>query len=508
MLRKAQDAMPGDPGGPGGSGGSGGSAGSGGEEVSGGPGRSGVRVLSSGLVVAVGTGLGNVLAYGFNLALSRGLGPQGYAQLGTLLAVFLIGSVPGMAVQAVSARRLAVTFDGPPEAQVELCRRLRVRASAAGAAVAVLFVAVAPAISVMLPSVTTAGVAWTGVSLAAFTVFSGYLGLAQGTRLFGTMTLLFLAAHTIRLVIGVAAAGAGASPTAVMAAQTGAWALAAVAGHFMLRDMTDLSRLTARDGVADLAGLGTAGSFEEMPPPANIPAPRTEPDPGPRRAAPGYTAELLRACGGLGGIIILANLDVLLAGRYLSDGDLGRYNTAALIARAAFFAPSFVAILAYPRLARAEERRRALLLSLLITAVFGVCGVLLVAVGGDPLIKAAFGAKYADSAGSFDLGAHGWLFAALGALLALVNLALLDGVARRSHVVSAVVLGGIVLETGAVVGFAHHSADQIIVAAAGCALLTAIVSVTACLAARPVPTALATPPPKAGAVGALPQTSN
>ena len=37
----------------------------------------GVRLLSSGLVVALGTGLGNVLAYGFNLALSRGLGPHG-----------------------------------------------------------------------------------------------------------------------------------------------------------------------------------------------------------------------------------------------------------------------------------------------------------------------------------------------------------------------------------------------------------------------------------------------
>jgi O-antigen/teichoic acid export membrane protein len=501
MRRKAQDATPGGADEPGGQGR---------------PERRGMRVLSSGLVVAVGTGLGNVLAYGFNLALSRGLGPHGYAQLGTLLAVFLIGSVPGMAVQAVSARRLAVTFDGPPEARVELCRRLRVRAMAAGAAVAVLFLAVAPAISVLLPSVTTAGVAWTGVSLAAFTVFSGYLGLAQGTRRFGTMTVLFLAAHSTRLVIGVAAAQAGASPTAVMAAQTGAWALAAVAGHFLLRELTDLSGLAADTGLEGLDGTGGlgrpgardgAGSVEEMPPAASIPAPRGEPDLGPRRPAPGYSAELLRACGGLGGIIILANLDVLLAGRYLSDGDLGRYNTAALIARAAFFAPAFVAILAYPRLARAEERRRALLLSLLITAASGVCGVLLTALGGDRLIKAAFGTKYTDSAGSFDLGAHGWLFASLGALLALVNLALLDGVARRSHVVSAVVLGGIVLETGAIVGFAHHSADQIITAATACALLTAIVSVTACLAARPVPATLATPPPKGGAVGALPQTS-
>jgi O-antigen/teichoic acid export membrane protein len=491
-----------------------------------------MRALSSGLLVAVGTGVGNVLAYGFNLALSRGLGPKGYAELGTLLAVFLIGSVPGLAVQAVNARRLAVMAAGdgtsgggggdrggggsnssgsPGSSSAEnaggsaaaeapelgdLSRRLRLRGVLAGFAVALLFLAISPAISALLPSVTSAGAAWTGVSLAAYTVFSGYLGLAQGTQRFGIMTVLFLAAHSTRLLIGVAAAAAGASPTTVMAAQTGAWALAAVAGHFLLRGLTNVR---ASPAPADSA-LGDAVT-------ASIPAPRSEPEFDPRKPTHGYTAELLRACAGLGGIVLLANLDVLLAGRYLVDSDLGRYNTAALISRAAFFAPAFVAILAYPRLARFDERRRALRLALAVTAVSGVFGVAAAGFGGDRLIKAAFGAKYGDSAGAFDLGSHSWVFAALGALLALVNLALLDGVARRSHVVSGVVLGGIILETGAIVGFAHHSPDEIVTTAACCALLTAVASVTACLAARPAPATWLVPPPKADAVGALPQTS-
>src|SRR5260221_5560637 len=79
-------------------------------------GRLGGRLASAGLLVAVGTMTGNVLAYGFNLVLSRGLGPQGYAELGTLLTVFLVGSVPGLAVQAVNPRRLAAAAGGPPEA--------------------------------------------------------------------------------------------------------------------------------------------------------------------------------------------------------------------------------------------------------------------------------------------------------------------------------------------------------------------------------------------------------
>jgi hypothetical protein len=122
--------------------------------------------------------------------------------------------------------------------------------------------------------------------------------------------------------------------------------------------------------------------------------------------------------------------------------------------------------------------------ALALTGGIGVLGVAIAGVGGDSLIRVAFGAKYATPGGGFDLGADGWMFTSVGALLALVNLALLDGVARRSHVVSAVVLGGIVLETTVIVGFAHGSATAIVTAAAACALATATVSVTVCLTAR------------------------
>ena len=92
MLRRGQGGTPGESG-RAGSGGAGSDAGPGGTGSRGGgpgdlgPGGAGtgdeagnlrrrdVRWMSSGLVVAVGTGVGNVLAYGCNLALSRGLGP-------------------------------------------------------------------------------------------------------------------------------------------------------------------------------------------------------------------------------------------------------------------------------------------------------------------------------------------------------------------------------------------------------------------------------------------------
>ena len=308
--------------------------------------RGGGRNASAGLVVAVGTGLGNVLAYGFNLVLSRGLGPGGYAELGTLLSVFLIGTVPGLAVQAINARRLAVVAEASPAARAALVRGLRRRGLAVGGAVAAVFVALAPAIAALLPSVTVGGVAWTGVSLAANTVFASYLGIAQGTSRFMTMTALYLASQGSRLAIGAVAASAQVSPTTVMAAQTAAWAFAAVAGRWLLRDVAGAGAATGAGAEADVAAAGSAAAWQD-----------TEP----HTAHHGYVSEVLRATGGLGGILLLTVLDTLLASRYLTDGDLGRYNTGALLARAAFFAPSFVAMLAYPRLARPSERRRALL---------------------------------------------------------------------------------------------------------------------------------------------------
>ncbi|MEY9908818.1 hypothetical protein ABIA35_005051 [Catenulispora sp. MAP12-49] len=472
---------------------------------SGGPRRGGRRTASAGLLVAVGTGVGNVLAYGFNLVLSRGLGPGGYAELGTLLSVFLIGTVPGLAVQAINARRLAVLADAPQPARAALVRGLRRRGLAVAAGVAAVFVALAPAIAALLPSVTVGGVAWTGVSLAANTVFASYLGIAQGTSRFMTMTVLYLAAQGSRLAIGAVAASAQVSPTTVMAAQTAAWAFAAVAGRWLLR-----GEAVAGAAVAGAEPGAAARQGAELPAgPAAEPAwQEAEQSAARRDHHHGYLPEVLRATGGLGGILLLTVLDTLLASRYLTDGDLGRYNTGALLARAAFFAPSFVAMLAYPRLARPVERRRALLVSLALTGGIGVLGVAIAGVGRDPLIGVAFGEKYATP-GGFDLGAEGWVFTSVGALLALVNLALLDGVARRSHVVSAVVLGGIVLETTVIVGFAHDSAGAIVTAAAACSLVTATASVTACLMARtaPEPVAATLGAEDAQAVGAVVQST-
>ncbi|MGH2816002.1 MAG: hypothetical protein ACRDLC_12715, partial [Actinomycetota bacterium] len=60
------------------------------------------------LVLAVGMAVANAGNYGFNLVMAFLLGPEAYGALAALLALVLVGSVPGLALQAVVARRTAL----------------------------------------------------------------------------------------------------------------------------------------------------------------------------------------------------------------------------------------------------------------------------------------------------------------------------------------------------------------------------------------------------------------
>ena len=95
------------------------------------------------LVLAAGMAVANAGNYGFNLVTAFLLGPEAYGALAALLALALVGSVPGLALQAVVARRTALA-GGPvwPGA-----RRLVGRA---GPGLALLTVAAGPGLMLFL----------------------------------------------------------------------------------------------------------------------------------------------------------------------------------------------------------------------------------------------------------------------------------------------------------------------------------------------------------------------
>lgn len=393
--------------------------------------------LSIGMV-ASGILAGNALSYGFSFVLSHQLGPVGYGQVGTLLSLLLVAGVPAVAVQAVTARRIAAATaadGGSPGEHVRAAAGPLIRWSLLiGVAETLVLLLLSPALSAALPAVSVAEVAWTALSVGAYTLIAGYFGLAQGASRFRAFTALFVLANGAKLVAGAAAGAALHSPAMVMGAVALSWAAACAVCHRTLRDLVTVRTLTRGDG---------------------------------------YPAELGRACWGLGAALVLSLLDGLLSAHYYSGATLGGYQAGALFTRAGYFGPQFIGILIYPRLSVPATRRFALRAGVAASVAVGFLTTGLVALAAGPMVSAAFGKSYAAGS-SFSLTSAAWIFAIAGAVQALVQLAQLDGVARGSASVGRLVLGGIGVELAAIVTFAHRDPVLLITTAATVATATAL----------------------------------
>jgi O-antigen/teichoic acid export membrane protein len=160
-----------------------------------------------------------------------------------------------------------------------------------------------------------------------------------------------------------------------------------------------------------------------------------------------------------GGLLLLTNVDVLLARAYLDPTASGVYAVGSLFAKAAFWGPQFVATLVFPRLAGAAPRSTVLGGGLAVTAALGGLVIVPAAVAAPTLVRIVAGDAYAAAAPAL------LLFAALGTMLALVQLLVYAGLARgdrRSGVATWVAAG---VQAGLVAGPLHSSVSAVATAA-------------------------------------------
>jgi hypothetical protein len=156
--------------------------------------------------------------------------------------------------------------------------------------------------------------------------------------------------------------------------------------------------------------------------------------PGVQRGLREPTSAMLRAAWALLGFVVLLNLDLLLARHYLPGRVAGEYAVATLFAKIAFWLPQGVGVVLLPRLADPAERRRALPSALVLIGVLGGLLTLGTAALGTRALPLVGGSAYGTS-----LGPVGWLFAALGTLLALAQLLVYSGIAAADRVAVAMV---------------------------------------------------------------------
>jgi O-antigen/teichoic acid export membrane protein len=403
-----------------------------------------------GLVLAPSVALTHGLHYAYNVVMAAVLGPAAFGALGALLALILLGSVPGIALQAMAARHTALLATGRRDQRALWASLLRL-AAWWGLALAAVTVAASPVLGAWLHLDSPAPVLALALALAPSTFSYASQGMLQGREAFVAFIAVGLVNAVGKLAAGLVlvAAGFGVSG-AVAGAAAGTW-LGAATGVLLVRR-----------AVATAARAGDA----------------------PADGAPAPTAlgrEATVAVTGLLGLFLLTNLDVPLARHFLPAEASGLYALGAVVAKIAFWGPQFVTTLVFARLVTGGDRRRLLAGSAaLIVASGALLAVGLAALAALGVALPLLGREYAA------IGPALPLFAALGSSLALVQLLLFEEIAASARRMGRVLALAAVAQAALISVAFHDSVGEIVGTALAVAL--ALVAVGVALASRrPLP---------------------
>jgi O-antigen/teichoic acid export membrane protein len=373
-----------------------------------------VSLMRSGLVLGIANAVSTACGYGVTLVLSRALGTAEFGALGALLAIGLIGTIPAGALQVVCARWTARSTDEPSTGRTQL---------ALGAAVGVGLLLVSVALSLPLRHLlhlsSPLPVILLGSTLLPMTMVGALQGRLLGTERFGRLAAASVISALARLAAGILAALLGFGVGGVMALTT-------VGGFVALGLIACLARADRLTGSA--------------------------------RIVSNDAAELGRAIAGMAGLLVLSNLDVVLARHYLSHRDSGLYALASIFTKAAFWGPQFMALLIVPRMSRHDRRQRLLKQTTGVTIGLGLVVTLAAATLAEPVIRVTAGPAYTSVA------SLAWAFALLGVCTALLQLLLYASLAVAGRRMSVFLWSAAAVEIGLVALLLHGSIAEVVTA--------------------------------------------
>jgi O-antigen/teichoic acid export membrane protein len=363
----------------------------------------------SALFVSAGVAGNQVASYLLNVLAARLLVPAAFGELGSLLAVLVIGAVPAMGLQTVTALRVARGRDSEGEL-------VALGLVTAGVITAVALAAT-PLLMVLLHLGSPAPAIMVALALTSMTFTGLCYGILQGRHRFTAMSALLLTDALVRV---------GGTLTGLLVTRTATGALAGAA--------------------LGAAVVATAGWFVNG-------------RPRPRRHGRAHVRDVLHAVSAMLALVLLVNLDLVLARHYLPAHDAGEYAVGTIVAKIAYWLPQAVAILVLPRLASEHGRRR------MVPIALGVCGALdLVVVAGTaalgPTVVSVIGG--ADYAGS---PIPVWPFALVGSMLSLVQILLFSRIASNDRWSTLLLWGAVAVEIVLVTGWLNGALTQVVTAA-------------------------------------------
>ena len=391
-------------------------------------------LLRAGAAVGLSMAVANLLQYALQLAAGRRLSTGDFGGFGALLSLAVIGAVPLLALQTVAARHIAV-LHADREAQRARAGALLVIARRLGLVVTGGTLVLSPLVASFL-HVPVAAALWLAVSLGPFAVIGAAQGVLQGRQQFAVLARLFLLVAALRVGGGV---------LGLLLVPDVTWGVAGTALGAVVGCAVALRAVRQEAGSGEITGLN---------------------------------AELRSAANGVLALLALTGVDLLVARHVLPSASSGRYAAGALVARACFWLPQFVAVLLVPRLASGQTAllRRAVALVAALGLLEAAAGVLLPRSG----VVLLLGDRYASL--THRLG----LFAAVGACLAVLQLLLYAEIAQGGRVVGRL-LWACVAAIAAGVLVTRPALTGIVLLALGCTATTALVALWLVVPLRRMP---------------------
>lgn len=389
-----------------------------------------LRLLRSTAGIAIAMAVMNVGTYAFQAIAARLLGPVQYGAVASMLALLMVLSVLQLGIQATAARRISAT----PTAVGAIERTVLRTTWWAAALLGLLALAAAPAVSNLLRLDGLLPAALLALCVVPVTVMGGQAGILQGERRWLPLSMVYLAVGVPRVACGaVFMAVAPGETSAMLAVLVASWAPVAV-GWLALRGHGR--------SVAGAAGAAHDSDRDLL-------------------------RETLNSSVALLAFVALSNLDVVVARGTLDEHDAGLYAGGLIVTKAVLFLPQFAVVVLFPSMSTDSESRGAVVKGLAFLGAIGVAAVAATWLLADLALVFIGGDEYAEVRDLL------WLFAILGALLAILQFLVYAGLARRGPLTKYLV-GAAVL---AMVGLGS-TADSVAMLAAIVAVVDALLLLT------------------------------
>ncbi|MGG7102559.1 polysaccharide biosynthesis protein [Rhodococcus sp. 24CO] len=340
-------------------------------------------------MVLAGSMTANVASYLLAWLASRWLGPAGYGEFASLLAAQLVLAVPALALQTVVAR------EAVRGKSADTLRSLGYRCAAI---VAVLAVVLTPAMAWLLDTGMVAAFSAL-VTAPMLVLLATEQGLLQGHGRFGVLSAVLAGAGVMKVLPAVAVLALGGAAAAALVASAAGTAVLVAVVRVLDRTAPVSKNATSRIGVVSVL----AASQVQL------------------------------------ALIALSSLDLLVVRVVLSEYDAGVYALGAVATKAAFWLPQAVGVVLYPKMANPAQSAQAVRTALAVLVGIGAVLVLGAALAG-PLVPILVGDAYAGVAPML------WAFALHGAVLAVLQCALLSAIASERTRVAVLAWIGLAVE--------------------------------------------------------------